>query len=151
MRSGHRPIDRSGRGRSRRGLRTRRGRRGPARGSPHHRPRPPRTASRRARRHVSRACQSVGMPLRAAVEKRSAPVLVLLSRQHRAVVPLLSALLLLGGLALPAPIGLVCLLALAAFVGWLTYLSWPAIVGPARAIRVAVLPLALVAAATRLA
>jgi hypothetical protein len=90
------------------------------------------------------------MPLRAAVEKRSAPILVLLSQQHRAVVPLASVLLLIGGLALPAVLGVVCLAVLAAFVGWLTYLSWPAIVGQARLVRVATLALIGVAAVTRL-
>jgi hypothetical protein len=90
------------------------------------------------------------MPLRAAVEKRSAPVLVLLSQQHRAVVPLVSVLLLIGGLALPPALGVPCLVILVAFVGWLTYLSWPAIVGQARVVRVATLLLILLALATRL-
>jgi VIT1/CCC1 family predicted Fe2+/Mn2+ transporter len=90
------------------------------------------------------------MSLRRSVEKRSGPVLVLLSHMNRAVVPIVSVLLLLGGLALPAPIGVACLAVLAAFVGWLTYLSWPAIVGAARAVRVATLALILFAGASRL-
>jgi hypothetical protein len=90
------------------------------------------------------------MPVRAAVEKRSAPVLVMLSQQHRALIPLFSVLLLLGGLALPVPIGVACLAVLAVFVGWLTFLSWPAIVGQARAVRVATLLLILFALGTRL-
>jgi hypothetical protein len=90
------------------------------------------------------------MPVRAAVEKRSAPVLVLLSQQHKAIVPLVSVLLLIGGLALPVPAGVACLAVLAAFVGWLTYLSWPAVVGQARAVRVATLALLLVALGSRL-
>jgi hypothetical protein len=90
------------------------------------------------------------MPVRSAVEKRSAPVLVLLTQQHRAVVPLVSVALLLGGLTLPVPIGVACLAVLAAFVGWLTYLSWPAIIGTARAVRVATLLLIVVALASRL-
>ena len=90
------------------------------------------------------------MSVRPAVEKRSAPVLVLLSQQHKAVIPLVSVLLLIGGLALPAAAGLLCLAVLAAFVGWLTYLSWPAIVGQARAVRLATLALLLVAGVSRL-
>jgi hypothetical protein len=90
------------------------------------------------------------MPVRSAVEKRSAPVLVLLTQQHRAVVPLVSVALLLGGLTLPVPVGVACLAVLAAFVGWLTYLSWPAIIGTARAVRVATLLLIVVALASRL-
>lgn len=90
------------------------------------------------------------MSVRPAVEKRSAAVLVLLSQQHKAVIPLLSVLLLIGGLALPVAVGVPCLLLLAAFVSWLTYLSWPAIVGQARAVRLATLALIVVAAASRL-
>lgn len=90
------------------------------------------------------------MSVRRVVEKRSAPVLVLLTQQHKAVVPLVSVLLLLGGLALPVPVGVTCLVVLAAFVGWLTFLSWPAIVGPARAVRVVTFLLIVVAVITRL-
>ena len=91
------------------------------------------------------------MPFRARVEKRSAPLLVLLTQQNRAVIPLVSALLLIGGLALPVPYGVACLVALAVFVGWLTFLSWPAVVGQARAVRVATLLLILFALVSRLA
>jgi hypothetical protein len=90
------------------------------------------------------------MSLRAAVEKRSAPVLVLLSQQHRAIVPLISVALLIGGLTLPVTIAVLCLVVLIAFVGWLTYLSWPAIVGQARVVRVLTLLLLVVALGTRL-
>lgn len=90
------------------------------------------------------------MPLRVAVEKRSAAILVLLSQQHRAVVPLIAVLLLIGGLALPVAVGVGCLAVLVAFVGWLTYLSWPAIVGQARAVRVATLLLLVGAVVSRL-
>lgn len=89
------------------------------------------------------------MSARRSVEKRSAPVLVLLSQQHKAVVPLVSVLLLIGGLALPTVPGIACLLLLALFVGWLTYLSWPVIVGQARAVRVATLALILAAGVSR--
>ncbi|MDX6197815.1 MAG: hypothetical protein QOJ79_966 [Actinomycetota bacterium] len=92
----------------------------------------------------------MGMPVRRAVEKRSAPVLVLLTQQHRAVVPLLSVLLLIGGLAMPVPVGVVCLAVLAAFVGWLTFLSWPALVAPARLVRVTTLLLIVFALVSRL-
>jgi hypothetical protein len=90
------------------------------------------------------------MPLRLSVEKRSGPVLVLLSRQHKALVPLLSIALLVCGLALPATIGVLCLVLLACFVGWLTFLSWPAIVGQARAVRLAVVALLVVVIVERI-
>ena len=89
------------------------------------------------------------MSVRLTVEKHSAPVLVLLSQQHKAVVPLVSVLLLIGGLALPVPMGIACLLLLTALVGWLTYLSWPVIVGQARAVRVATIVLIVVAGFSR--
>jgi hypothetical protein len=90
------------------------------------------------------------MSFRAAVEKRSGPALVLLTQQHRALVPLASVLLLIGGLALPPALGIACLLLLAAFIGWLTYLSWPVLVGAARAVRVATFALVLIAVVSRL-
>ncbi|MCA1712427.1 MAG: hypothetical protein LC789_12625 [Actinobacteria bacterium] len=90
------------------------------------------------------------MTLRTAVEKRSAPVLVLLSQQPRVLVPVLALLLLIGGLALPAAFGAVCLVLLLAFVGWLTYLSWPVIVGQARLLRYVTLALILAALLSRL-
>ena len=50
-----------------------------------------------------------------------------------------------GGLAAPLPVGLPLLLLLLALVGWLTYLSWPAVVGGGRVVRLATV--AMVAAA----
>lgn len=89
------------------------------------------------------------MSLRPVLEKRSAPVLVLLSHQPRLVVPLLSLLLLIGGLALPVVPALVCLGLLALFLTWLTFLSWPVLVGQARAVRVATVALVVLAGVGR--
>lgn len=90
------------------------------------------------------------MTFRTAVERRSGPLLVLLSRQPRLLVPLLSLLLLIGGLALPPGAAIVCLALLALFLCWLTFLSWPVLVGQARAVRVATVALVLAAGVTRL-
>jgi hypothetical protein len=90
------------------------------------------------------------MSVRLAVEKRSAPVLVLLSRQPRLAVPLASLLLLIGGFALPPALGVACLAVLLVFLAWLTYLSWPVLVGQARAVRAATITLVVVAGVTRL-
>jgi hypothetical protein len=89
------------------------------------------------------------MSFRTGLEKRSAPVLVMLSRQPRLLVPLLSLLLLIGGLALPLAPALVCLGLLALFLAWLTFLSWPVLVGQARAVRVATVALVVVAGVSR--
>jgi hypothetical protein len=90
------------------------------------------------------------MSVRLAVEKRSAPVLVVLSRQPRLAVPLGSLLLLIGGFALPPFLGVACLAVLLVFLAWLTYLSWPVLVGQARAVRAATITLVVVAGVTRL-
>jgi len=73
--------------------------------------------------------------LRRAVERRSGPVLVLLSQQPKVLIPVLSIVLLVAGLALPGLLGAAFLLLLLVLVGWLSYLSWPVIVGPARLVR----------------
>lgn len=79
--------------------------------------------------------------LRRAVERRSAPALTYLSTQPKLLIPGVTALLLICGLALSPVYGVICLLLLLALVGWLSYLSWPVVVGPARAVRVVVLGL----------
>jgi hypothetical protein len=90
------------------------------------------------------------MPVRHTVEKRSAPVLVVLSRQPRLAVPLASLLLLIGGFALPPAMGVACLAVLLTFLAWLTYLSWPVLIGQARAVRAGTITLVAVAAVSRL-
>ena len=81
--------------------------------------------------------------LRRAVERRSAVLLVFLSHQPKLLVPLVSVLLLIGGLALQGVLGAICLALLVLLVGWLTYLSWPVVVGQARAVRLVTLGLLL--------
>lgn len=103
-----------------------------------------------ARRHRPRPAvpRPTAPGLRGAVERRSAPVLVWLSSRPKVLLPLVSVLLLVGGLAAPLPFGLPLLLLLLALVGWLTYLSWPAVVGGGRVVRLATV--AMVAAAVGL-
>lgn len=88
--------------------------------------------------------------MRGEVERTSAGVLVWLSARPKFFVPLLSAVLLLGGLFAPPGLGVPLLLLLAAFVGWLTYLSWPVIVGVQRLLRLSVIGLVLAAVAGKL-
>ena len=82
--------------------------------------------------------------LRATVERRSAALLVALSRQPRPLVPLVSAALLLGVVFAPLVVAAACLLVLLALVGWLSYLSWPAVDGRGRAVRLVLLGLLLI-------
>ena len=88
--------------------------------------------------------------LREQVARYSAPVLRWLSQRPKVLLPLLSVALLIGGLAAPAAIGVPLLVALLLIVAWLVYLSWPAIEGPARAVRLALLGLLVVAIVSRL-
>jgi hypothetical protein len=89
------------------------------------------------------------VPLRRTVERASAPVLLWLSSRPRFLLPALVAVLLVGGLAAPAAIGWVLLLVLALLLTWLSYLSWPALDGRARALRAAMLALIAVALVQR--
>lgn len=90
------------------------------------------------------------MSTRRTVELRSGPALVLLGRAPKALPFLLVVVLLVGGLALHTVIGALLLLALLAFAAWVTYLAWPVLQPPARAVRVLVLLLLAGAAAVRL-
>jgi hypothetical protein len=89
------------------------------------------------------------VPLRRTVERRSAPVLLWLSSRPRFLLPAVVAVLLVGGLAAPAAIGWVLLLVLSLLLTWLSYLSWPALDGRARALRAAMLALIAVALVQR--
>jgi len=73
---------------------------------------------------------------RRAVERFSARPLVFLTQMPRWVLLVVVLGLLVSGFAVPGPIGAVCLLLVAIFLGWLAYLSWPNINASGRAGRV---------------
>lgn len=83
--------------------------------------------------------------LRGAVERRSAPLLTWLTQRSKLLLPFGSLALLMGGFLLPVPVAVPMLVLLLALVGWLTYLSWPAVQGGARVVRVATLVLLVLA------
>ena len=91
----------------------------------------------------------MGQPLRRSVERRSAPVLLWLSSRPKVLLPALVVVLLVGGLAAPPAVGLWLLVLLSLLLLWLSYLSWPALDGRARALRAAMLLLIGVALAQR--
>lgn len=95
--------------------------------------------------------QPTAPSLRSAVERRSRPVLAWLTQRPSWLLPLTSVLLLLGGLLAPPAAGMPLLFALAALLGWLTYLSWPKVAGGGRLMRVAVVAGLLALALSRLA
>jgi hypothetical protein len=74
-------------------------------------------------------------PARRAVERRSAPLLVVMHGLPRLVVPLLMAALFGVGLVVAGLVGIAALVLLLAFVSWLSYLSWPAVDRKGRVVR----------------
>ena len=88
-------------------------------------------------------------PLRRAVEQRSAVPLAWLASRPRWVPFVLVLALLVGGLFAPPLLGVVLLVALLLLLGWLTFLAWPQLTGGARAARLAVLALVVVAVVQR--
>ncbi|MEX2289468.1 MAG: DUF6703 family protein [Mycobacteriales bacterium] len=87
---------------------------------------------------------------RGEVERISAPMLLWLSARPRFFVPVLSAVLLIGGLAAPPGFGVPLLLLLVALVSWLSYLSWPVVEGVQRLLRLGTIGLVLAAIAGKL-
>jgi hypothetical protein len=92
----------------------------------------------------------VSSPTRREVSRLSAPVLAWLSMRPKVLLPIVSVALLLGGLALPTAYGVPLLVLLLLVVGWLVYLSWPVVAGPARVVRLVLLALLAVAIFSRL-
>ena len=105
-------------------------------------------ASTRARREPLVPQPAPG--LRGTVERASAPVLVWLHSKPKLLIPVLSALLLLGGLAAPVAVGIPLLLLLLLLVSWLGYLSWPVVQGTQKVVRLATVALVLAALVLRL-
>jgi hypothetical protein len=76
---------------------------------------------------------------RDAAQRRSAVPLTYLRQLPPSILPVLTAVLLVAGLAFKGPGGAAVLVVLVAFLGWLAYLSWPR-VGPAgRLLRVIII------------
>ena len=73
--------------------------------------------------------------LRPVVARYSAVPLTYLSQRPKALLPLLSAALLLGGLSLTPVVGAALLAALLLLLLWLVYVSWPALTAPAQGVR----------------
>jgi hypothetical protein len=78
-------------------------------------------------------------PVRASVERRSAFAIVWLAHLPRIVPPLVVVVIFLLGAVLPGIAGAVLVLLVAAVMGLLSYLSWPSVPPPLRAVRLLVL------------
>lgn len=88
--------------------------------------------------------------LRRRVEGVSRPLLVRLHRLPRGVVPVLTVVLVAVGVLAPPALGVVALALVALFVAWIAYLSWPAVGGGGRLVRVGMVALVVALAASRL-
>lgn len=77
-------------------------------------------------------------------------LLVYLSQRPAWTLPLLTAVLLMAGLFSPTAVGVPLLVLVLLLVGWLSYLSWPAVQGRGRVLRLLMLGLLVVAIAQRL-
>ncbi|MDQ1709813.1 MAG: hypothetical protein QOG49_1198 [Frankiaceae bacterium] len=78
-------------------------------------------------------------PLRHAVERRSATVLLFLRSLPKALPPLAVVGLLAGGFLAHGVAAALCLVAVMVLFGWLLYISWPALPSQARVVRLAVM------------
>lgn len=87
--------------------------------------------------------------LRASVERATRPLLVRLYAMPRPLVPLLTVVLIAVGVLAPTAIGVAALTLVALFVGWIAYLSWPAVTAGGRLIRVLMLVLVVLLAVAR--
>ena len=99
----------------------------------------PQQQQRQQRHQPDRGTPATPRPggIRLAVQRRSAAPLLYLRQLPAWLPPLVLAGLLVAGLALRGPAGAAALCVIAAFIGWLGYLSWPRLAGPGRAGRVA--------------
>ena len=78
-------------------------------------------------------------PGREATPRRSTVPLVYLRRLPPWTIPILSAGLLVAGLAIKGPGGAAAIALLLVFLGWLAYLSWPRLDPAGRLLRVIIL------------
>ena len=83
--------------------------------------------------------------LRGKVERAAAPSLLWLSARPKFLLPVVTVLLLVVGLAAPTTIGVPVLGLLVLLIGGLSYLSWPVIEGAARLLRLATIGLLIAA------
>ncbi len=82
----------------------------------------------------------VSLPLRSKIEHASAPVIERLNTLPR-VAAFLGVLALMAAGAFVPRFGYLFTSLVAAFLGWLIYLTWPRLTGPEKLMRIAVLAL----------
>lgn len=90
-------------------------------------------------------------PLRARIERASAPVLIMLHQLPRAAVGLALLILFALGVVLPAAAGVFFLAIAFVALSWLAYLSWPVVPTQAKVLRIITLAALVAVAIWRLA
>lgn len=93
----------------------------------------------------------MALSLRSRIEHASYPLMERVNALPRTVTLAVLVAVLVIGVVAPAPWSGVAFLVVAAFVGWLLFLTWPRLTLPERLMRLAVLALALAVAVVRLA
>ena len=83
------------------------------------------------------------MTTRQTIERASARPLMFAHQLPRWLPPLVLLALLIAGFTVPGWIGAAALVLVAAVLGWLGYLSWPALTAQGRLLRVAAVACAL--------
>ena len=73
--------------------------------------------------------------LRKSIERKSAPLLISLSRLPKFITPVIVGILLFIGLSQRNALGVVCIAVVATFIIWLSYLAWPVLDPRARVVR----------------
>jgi uncharacterized membrane protein len=121
----------------------------PARNEPSPRPRGNPARSGNPARRAAAAAQP-SSPGRSSLERASRPWLVRLSSIPRWLLLVITLAVLLAGLFLPGVAGGVFLLVLAAFLGWLAVLSWPALGIWPRVLRAATVVLVVAVGVTKI-
>jgi hypothetical protein len=91
-----------------------------------------------------------GSAFRHGVERRSAVVLVFLSRLPRALPGIIVIGLILAALVAPPVVSAAVLFVVAALLVWLVYLSWPSVPLPGRLVRLVVIAVVVAYAFVRL-
>ena len=86
---------------------------------------------------------------RARIEDVSRPLLARLHALPRLLIPVATLVLVAIGAFAPAPVAMVAFVVLLGFIAWIAYLSWPAVPTSGRLMRLAMLVLVVVLAATR--
>lgn len=92
-----------------------------------------------------------GSPLRQRITKASYPYVAKLHAAPKLTLPAITLVLALAGVFAPVTIGVVALVLLALVLGWLAFLSWPAVTTGPRFLRVFSIVLILLFAVSRIA